>query len=193
MNRIPLLLIKSMSYACLALSWSLSTSATGADESYVPATVELTDNLLSGLQRAQADPSIAPLMLHFPVDTTSARWLRYWPAFLQGGAGIHIEYDHENVAAVWQQHLDQFQYHHQGPINGWVQYTKTISKPTDAEPLPINYRNPDDESFSSDWRIGVFVAKPTNPTANFIWNHGSMNGIAVNEKTGRIIYFAERW
>ena len=163
------------------------------DTSFFPEPIESTDNIAPVIQQAFSDPNLAEFTEYFPADTTAATWVFYWPAVFQGGSGLHLELPCDDAEQLWLAHKDKFIYSHAGPITGWVQNTKTIEKPSGAEPLPINHRNEEDGSFDETWKIGMFAAQPTKTTGPHIWNHGHMVGLAVNTKMNTVVYFAEKW
>ncbi|NRA37373.1 MAG: SMI1/KNR4 family protein [Planctomycetes bacterium] len=140
---------------------------------------------------AMSDPNIKSLSKFYPVDPINIIESYYFPAILQGGTKFHATFDHENPTDVWEEYSDSFLYEVESPVDGWISDGKNMNN---NKPLPKYHSNDGKKSgFGEGWKIGVMLADPYMKEGDFIWNHGKMNGLAINVEKKLVLYFAESW
>ncbi|WGV28195.1 hypothetical protein [Halotia branconii] len=123
-----------------------------------------------------------------PTDTKSVR-IAYSPGFLQGGSyfQVRLKQSPQKIQKLLSQYRNiALHTYRGGSTNDHVNLPNGV-------PTTFFYTSDSPtESFPPGYEILVLDAQDRG-TPGFKWNHGNSHGVAINNLTSEIVYWAEQW
>lgn len=128
----------------------------------------------------------SPLLAHFPKEIPSeASNVRfaYQPRIMQGAMFLELlmTLPEAQIDELWSQYSNLEQY----------QFTDDKTLNDIPEPILFLIRN-EDQELDRDFSIFFIDAQPAG-NEDFIWNHGTMYGVGINQTDLEIIYWLQYW
>lgn len=157
-----------------SLAWQGATESVTELEEY--------ETLIAELRGENVD---SPLLQHFPntvPESAIKPRLYFLPGFLQGGTIFQLSLELP---------LDEFEAE-KGKFRAQSihLFQAGISEPPIPEP-ELHFESVQ-VSFPNTYQFIVLGAHP-HGNENFIWNHGSIYGVAIDQEAQRIVYWLEDW
>lgn len=126
------------------------------------------------------------LVAHFPAKATRDSAFYFRPGYLQGGSIIQLQEKIPQAEA--EAALQRFS-------KGAIEIRKGADDRKSDIPPPILIAGKKEyEEFTTDFTIITLKAWPESDGPSAVsWNHGTTAGVAVNARSGVIVYWAEEW
>lgn len=126
----------------------------------------------------------AELVSHFPAKASRDSAFYFRPGVLQGGSLMQLQ--EKLTQAEAEAAIQRFS-------KGAIEIRKGGGERKTDIPTPILLAGKSDyEEFPADFIIITIKAEPTSEHPPK-WNHGKTAGVAVNARSGVIVYWAEEW
>ena len=131
----------------------------------------------------------SPLIAHFPKEippeASNVRFA-YQPRIMQGAMFLELlmTLPEKQINELQDKYGEIEQYH----------YSEEISLTDIPEPILylISDKSDENNGFDQNFSIYLISAEPAG-TEDFIWNHGTMYGVGINNTTFQVIYWLQYW